>query len=204
MEKRTKAIILIAIGGVAVFLIIVWLFLPLLLRKPNTDQPPSLPTTTQPTTPTPSPVVPSINLPTDGNSPEEIERQAQEKMKQFAMAFAARAGSYGNGDSFEGLNDAKLDAAAEVRSYLDKERARLQKLHPATGSAWGQTAKPVAPRITSVLPVLGKGTGEVTVQTQIITTEEGKETVTYQNAVITMAVLEGGWKATRIEWKAVE
>lgn len=206
ISQRTKAWILIALGAVGLILALWFVVIPLWRENRPSAQPPPV-ETTAPTTGSPS--APTIAIPAqpaaDPNSPEEKERQAQERLKQQASAFVAFIGTYANEDGFGSLREAGLRSTGDLQSFLLKQRDALSAVHPRFGPSWGQTTRAVAARVLSGIPVLLSDKAEVVVQTQRETGPAGGERkTTYEEVTISFQKSDGAWIASRIEHKPYE
>lgn len=192
MNKRLLLIILIVVGVLALIGVI-WFFL---LRKPVTTPITQQPTqnnvtSSRPFDPTTS--VPTFEQPTgtppDPNSAEEKERQAQEKLRRIASAYAGRLSTFSADDGFEAIRDTQAIAATEFQPRLENLRTQMMKDHPI-GSHWSQEARAITSNIEpSSLPVFGKTKATVNVQAQ----RTVGATKDYLNIAITLVEQNGNW-----------
>ncbi len=205
MSKRTLALLLIIGGIVAILAVLLWLFYPA-KRAPGS---PLQPSGTVPVgvlkgkspngSPSPSraggttPPAPAVM------TSAERERQAQEALKQQAMVFAAREGSYSNADEFISIRAVYVDVTAGMQTFLEAERQQLIKAHPARGASWGQTSHALSARLSSNPPLLGKDSAEVTVQIQqTITADNNSPTVSYQEIILSFQKVGDRWLVTHL------
>lgn len=198
-QKRPLAILLLLVGFIAIALI-AWFF----LRPPKKAvQPPPLQHTNIIQAPTPKRDAPqSVSAPPVAQS----ELEAQEAIKRFTALFVGRIGSYSSVDGFAGMKTGYTQTSSEVQGFLEAERKKMVEAHPAFGVSWGQTTRPVTTNIISALPVLGKDSVEVSVQSQVIT-ENGvaaSPEISYQETDVVLKKQGDAWVVTRISWKPFE
>lgn len=203
MSKRTIAILLIVFGLIAIIAALYWTFSPVIKTGSI------LPGRTQPT-PTPQPVpTPSVITPQTSPKPASPrvsinEEQAELVLRQQALAFAARQGTYTSADGFIALRDVYLDVNPTIRAFYEAEQQRLSKEHPLMGDAWLQTTRALSARITSDLPLIGKSQATVTVQAQqIIEAGQKPASISYREIVVTFTYMQGRWVVSRVESKAL-
>ena len=205
-SNRTKAIVLIVLGAVALVAAIWLIIVPLMKSgKSSVQQPPPLVSNpaiapaVKPQAAQPAP------KPADPNSPAEKERQAQEKLKQQASDFAVLIGTYSNTDGFDSLREAGLLTSADLNAFLLKQRDQLLKDHPRYGPSWGQTTVAISSRLVSGAPLLSGSDASVLIQTQReITSDARMEKAVYEEATITFKKDAARWVVTRIEAKTIE
>jgi hypothetical protein len=206
MDKRILAALLLFGGLVAIGAVIWWVVAQGGSGRPTTE-PTQLPTQQPLLDPSTGRQInpDQVTQPTkiDPQSPEERERQAQEALKRHALSFAARYGSYSNTDEFGSWRSLGVDITAGVQPYLVAEQKKLLQAHPQKDGYWGQTTKALSSRITSALPVLGKTTAEVTVQTQQTITADAQPnpSVSYQEMILSYSNVNGTWLVSRITLK---
>lgn len=204
MNKRFIGLMLLIAGISVLAIVLYFVLLPLIKKQPTT---PAVPTstgqpTTTPTTPQNAPTTPAPT-PAPG-SPADNERQAEEAIKRQSIDVAARAFSYSNADGFAGITSVFTESTADLKAFLESERARLVTQHPLTTS-WRQTARTVSARIVSPLPLLGKTYAQVSVQAQMIVDEAGKaQIVSYQEITISYVKQGNLWVAARMETQPFE
>jgi hypothetical protein len=125
----------------------------------------------------------------------------EDKLRRVAQDFASRAGSYSNSDDFAALRDAGLDTTQGVRTFFAQERTRLAQAYPIRSGSWGQTARGLASRITSQMPIGTQSEVKVQVETQVITEAGDAAPVTsYPKAEITFQKVGTAWLVSRIQW----
>ncbi|MDO8617484.1 MAG: hypothetical protein Q7N87_01155 [Candidatus Uhrbacteria bacterium] len=202
MSKRTLALLLIIGGIVAILAVLLWLFYSA-KRIPGS---PLVPSGTVPsgilkgkTSPNGSPSPQSTAPATTIITPAERERQAQDALKQQAMVFVAREGSYSNADEFISIRGVYVDVTAGMQTVLELERQKLVAAHPARGAAWGQTSRSLSARVSSSLSVLDQTSAEVTVQAQVtVTAGDAPSSVTYQEIILSFQKVGDRWLVSRM------
>lgn len=155
MERRSQLLILI---GIALLLLAfgVWILLQPFLQK-TSNQPPSLPgvspnaTVATSTAKAPLPARPVIA--------PDIKHVAD-----LAGIFVSRIGSGASGEGFRGYEDVLLNATPAYRQTLKSEQAAMQRVHPASGPAYGVVTRALATDATDA--VSGASTVSITVQVQ--------------------------------------
>lgn len=121
-------------------------------------------------------------------------------LKKLASSFAERFGSYSNHSQYDNLKDLKLFMSEDMNSwaenYIDEQ---LQKDY--SGEYYGISTKAVSSKIDNFDK--SEGEAKVTVQTQRIESEGGKdkEKVIYQDIVIDFIKEGGKWKVDEAKWK---
>ncbi|MBM3204435.1 hypothetical protein FJZ48_00425 [Candidatus Uhrbacteria bacterium] len=196
MQRRTIAILLVAIGALLILAVLVWLFLG---NRRSTQQPPPIqPSPTIRTSPEPNPTstasVPAI---------PQSERELQDRLKRQASDFAARMMSYASLDEFMGMKSVYVNAQPAVQAFLEGERKKLIAAHPAIGPSWGQTSRALTSKITSPLPLGAKTEVQLTVQVQQ-TIEDGANTeVQYAEVDMTLQWQDKTWVVSRVSAKPI-
>ncbi len=198
MQRRTKAILLILFGVLVILGVIWWLLRPGAEQTPTPyNQPPGYsdqqaqPVDTQPSAPAPIPPDPAL-----------LEsRRLEDRLRRKAQDFVSRAGSYSNSDGFIALRDAGLEATGDVRGYFAAERTRLTAEHPLRAGSWGQTARGLASKITSPVPVRDQTEVTVEVQAQLVVEAgESAPDTSYKNATVTFQKTGSNWLVSRVMW----
>lgn len=201
MSKRTLAILLILVGLIAIAGVLYWAFIipakqanpaPVVMPEANpvTEVSPAPAPTLPPPTPTPSPVPRTVTT----------DEQEQLLLRQQAMVFASRQGSYSNSDGFVALNDVALSVNAAVRAFYQGEIQRLNKDYPLAKGTWTQTARALSSRIASELPLQGKTEAIVVVQAQqVVETSTKAATISYREIRLTFRREAGAWIVSRVE-----
>ncbi len=202
MSKRTIAILLIVFGLIAIIAALYWTFSPAIKTRSI------LPSMPKPSAPIPQPT-PSVIIPPAPPKPTAPrtsvnEEQAELVLRQQAMAFVARQGTYTNADGFVALRDVYLDVTPTVRAFYESEQQRLSKEHPLMGDAWLQTTRALSAKITSDLPLIGKTQAVVTVQAQqSIETGQKPVGISYREILVTFTYTQGRWVVSRVESKVL-
>ncbi len=201
MSKRTLAILLILVGLIAIAGVLYWAFIipakqanpaPVVMPEANpvTEVSPAPAPTLPPPTPTPSPVPRTVTT----------DEQEQLLLRQQAMVFASRQGSYSNSDGFVALNDVALSVNAAVRAFYQGEIQRLNKDYPLAKGTWTQTTRSLSSRIASELPLQGKTEATVVVQAQqVVETSTKAAVISYREIRITFRREAGAWIVSRVE-----
>lgn len=201
MSKRTLAILLILVGLIAILGVLYWAFIipakqanpaPIVMPEttPVTEVSPAPAPTLPPPTPTPSPVPRTVTT----------DEQEQLVLRQQAMVFASRQGSYSNSDGFAALNDVYLSVNPAVRAFYQGEVQRLIKEHPLATGTWTRTTRSLSSRIASELPLQGKTEATVVVQAQqVVETSTKAATISYREIRLTFRREAGGWIVSRVE-----
>lgn len=203
MNKRQAFYALLLVALIAVGVIVWWLVGPLLNKAPATPaaQPPALPTSVTPVIP----AVPTSSAPQQvvlPNQEQQREDQAEDAAIQRARLFASLAGTYSSTEGFSSLHDLRAQATPEMQNFLQAEQARLAALHPAFGSSWTQSTKALSARIVSGLPILGKESVQLVVQTQqTVETNDAKPVVSYQEATVGLTKVGNAWNVSSVTWK---
>ena len=160
---KEQKIGLLALGVIGL-LVAVWWFVWPWVRESGKARQPAPVVSTGPTTG--SPVTPGISSSAkqapDANSPEEKERQAQERLKQQASEFVVMVGTFSQADEFDALREAGLQTTKDLHGFLSKQRATLMAAHSRFGPSWGQTTRAISARLISGTPLLSSS--EVMVQ----------------------------------------
>lgn len=201
MSKRTLAILLILVGLIAIAGVLYWAFIipakkanpaPIVIPEtaPVTEVSPAPAPTVPPPTPTPSPVPRTVTT----------DEQEQLVLRQQAMVFASRQGSYSNSDGFAAINDVYLSVNPAVRAFYQGEIQRLIKEYPLATGTWTQTTRSLSSRIASELPLQGKTDATVVVQAQqVIETSTKAAVISYREIRITFRREAGAWIVSRVE-----
>lgn len=199
IQRRTKAILLIAFGVLVILAVIWWLFQSWREANPAVTQPPAYPDGEVQTAPLPVEPAPAAPAPVDPGVVES--RRLEDKLRRMAQAFASRAGTYSNSDDFAALRDAGLEATPSVRTFLTNEQKRLRETYALRSGIWGQTTYGLTSKITSATPIGAQTEVTVKVQTQVIT-ESGDATPvkSYRQANITLQKSGTSWLVSRIDW----
>jgi hypothetical protein len=199
-SKRTLAILLIIAGLLAILGVLYWaVFMQPKPTTPSQGQLPVVPTApvtvpAQPSAPTTPPTAPPRTTNTD--------EQEQLLLRQKAMVFAARQGSYTNGDGFASVSDVYLEVDPTVKAFYQGEVTRLNTEHTRAKGIFTQTLRSLSSRITSDLPLKGKTQATVVVQAQqTIETGTQPAVISYQEITITYVRSASGWTVTRVEAK---
>jgi hypothetical protein len=200
MQKRTLAILLIIFGLFGILAALYWTFSPVIKNRATLPRPTPSQPSPQPT-PTPSAGVPQPTPKPSTPRSTVNEEQAELVLRQQAMAFGARQGTYTSADGFVALRDIFLDVNPTVRAFYQSEQQRLSAEHPL-GSSWVQTTRALSSRITSALPLIGKTQATVTVQArQTIEADRKPAVISYQEIAITFTYDQGRWVVSRVEAK---
>lgn len=155
------------------------------------------PTPTTPRTPT-APVTPPAP-----DSPAELERKAREALFRRSRDLTSRLGTASNADGFAAMAQVYDDVTPDVRTFLEGERARLERAHPARGPIYAQTARALAARLTQDVEVRTASDVEVTVDVQQYT-EQGETSATVLRQALLQLVRSGSvWKISRVTWQEV-
>lgn len=203
MQKRVIALLLVVFGLLAIAGVLYWTFAPS-FKKPAPTAP-AAPAPVQ--EPTPLPSLPPPASPSNTPAPRAPTSEDQEQLllRQRALQFAARQGSYTNADGFASIQDVYLDVTPTVRSFYQAERDRWIKEHPAAVGPWTQTLRALSSRITSELPLGGKTQATVSVQAQqTIEANAQPAVVSYQEIIITFTRDQGRWLVSRVETKPLD
>jgi len=188
MQKRYLFLILLVAAILGIGAVLWFVLRPVLPSIPGlTQQPAPLPAEVPFNPSNSAPQVPTTTgTPTDQNSPQERERQAEEAVKRQASDFAARQGTYSNADNFESLRAITATVTPELRTKLEARLAQLRKDHPEFGTSWSQTIRPLSVSLdTFSIPVLNRADAKVYVQAQQVTNPGTVETT----ATVTITVL---------------
>ncbi len=206
VSQRTKAIGLLALGVIGL-LVAVWWFVWPWVRESGKARQPAPVVSTGPTTG--SPVTPGISSSAkqapDANSPEEKERQAQERLKQQASEFVVMVGTFSQADEFDALREAGLQTTKDLHGFLSKQRATLMAAHSRFGPSWGQTTRAISARLISGTPLLSSSSAEVMVQAQReVGSINGDRKTSYEEVTVTFQKSGALWVASRLESKPYE
>lgn len=199
MQRRTKAILLIAFGILVILGVLWWLFWPNAEQTPEPfNQPPGYTDTQAQPVIEPEPAAPAP-VPAD---PALIEsRRLEDRLRRMAQDFVSRAGSYSNADEFAALREAGLEATTDVRTFFAAEHTRLMAAHPFRSGSWGQTTRGLASKITSPTPIRDQTTVTIEVQAQVVTeVGEAAPETSYQNVTVTFEKSGTSWLVSRILW----
>ena len=204
MDKRTRLLIVILLGLILLG-IGLWIFLSPILKQ-NAAQPPALPAqpSQQPAQPAPTNTAPKqapVVAPTPNAkpTPQSGILALQNKVSQLAE----RMGSGTNENGFLGYSDALIDATANGRTQLLAAQKAMQAQHPASGPAYGITARAVTSNVDS-----GKyGDAQVVISMDVFVSEDagnpGKPTAQSGHKVtMTMAKqADGSYLMDSFTWK---
>ena len=202
MQRRTLAFLLIGFGLVVIIGASLWILWPWLHPTSSTPSKPVLPLTTGQAQPTKlgTPIV----QPTPAQTPAVKQSKLwEEQLRRTAQAFASRAGSYSNVDGFASLISSGFGASSSVQAYFVDQRAALNAAHPLQSGSWGQTARGLASRIVTSLPITSVQTSvQVQVDAQIITNAGSTQGATsYRQALVTFDRSGQDWIVSRISWQ---
>ncbi len=203
MSKRTLAILLIVFGLLAIIGALYWTFLPVVKTGALLPQKRIQPV--NPLQPVPLPPVVLPSTPIQGNAKPSIsasEEQMQLVLRQQALAFTARQGTYTNTDAFAALRDIVPDVTGPVRAFYEGEALRLRTEHPLVAGPWVQTMRALSARITSETPLAQKTKATVTVQAQVLVeTDQKSAVISYREMIVTFTLTQGRWIVSRVESK---
>ncbi len=166
--KNRILLILLVLAALAGIIAVVWFILRPALPGSLTQQPPGSgqQVSEKPFNPTPALPQPSTGGATDGNSPAEQERQAQEALKRTALDMAARLNTYSNADGFDALRVIQASVDQSFVEALETRRLTLRNEHPAFGSPWGMTMNALSATLNSPPPILSAVQASVSIQAQ--------------------------------------
>ena len=209
MSKLNIAILLIVFGTLAILAALYWTFAPVIKTGsilPNKNQPsPAAPESPEGDLKQKPPA--SLLEPPAKPVAREVssEEQAQLVLRQQALSFAARQGTYANADGFFALQEVYPDATLTLRAFFEAEQLRLTKEHPSMVSAWLQTTKALSARFTSDLPLAKQKSATVVVQAQqIIETGQKSAVISYHEITITFTLTQGRWLVARVASKPLD
>lgn len=208
MQQQTRKWVfigLVLVGIVSIGGVVYWFFLrpnmPEVIEPapaPRTDtgalpaaqEVPSAPAFQTPTTPPPA-----------QDSTQERERKAREALFRQARDVVSRAGSYSNADGFAAIAMVYTEVTPEVRSFLEAERARLQREYASLAQPYSQTTRALSARLEQDVAVLTAQEVDILVEVQQRREEGGQSSVTQRQAMARFMRQGSGWVMSRLTWQ---
>lgn len=200
MQKRLLLVVLILLAAAGLFAVYWFVLRPVLPGQPAAQPPASTqrpverefqPENSAPQPPTNTGPAPSAT------DPAEVERQAQEAFKRFAMELAGRAGTFSNADQYESLRTLQASVDASYADKLEELRSSLLRDRPSYGSSYGQSMRALSATIDQgSTPIVSRTTARATVQAQRTINSGGTSQTTYVTVTIDARKNGNGWIAT--------
>lgn len=150
----------------------------------------------------PAPAFQTITTPPPiEDSLAERERKAREALFRQARDSVSRAGSYSNADGFAAITILYTDVTPELKTFLETERARLQRQYASIANPYTQMTRALTARLVQDVSVLTAQEVDVVVEVQQ-RSEEGGQSSTVQRAANVRFVKQGSiWLMSRITWQ---